>query len=70
MNVKIQGLLGTGKKIIANTMRNIDINLNPKFLSYTCCAPTGYAASLINGTTHHQFFNIPTGIVYHKPPKD
>ena len=41
MNVKIQGLLGTGKTFIANTIRNIDINLNPMFLSYTCYVPTG-----------------------------
>ena len=59
MTVKIQGLPGTGKTFIANTIRNIDINLDPMHLSYTCCAPTGCAASLINGTTHHQLFNIP-----------
>ena len=35
MNVKIQGLPGTGKTFIANTIRNIDINLNPMFLLYT-----------------------------------
>ena len=58
MTVKIQGLPGTGKTFIANTIRNIDISLNPMNLSYTCCAPTGYAASLINETTHHQLFNI------------
>ena len=61
---------GTGKTFIANTIRNIDINLNPMFLSYTCYAPTGCAASLINVTTHYKFFNIPTGKVFHKPPKD
>ena len=70
MNFKIQGLPGTGKKFIANTIRNIDINLNPLFLSYTCCAQTGCAASLINGITHHPLFNIPAGNVFHKPPKD
>ena len=26
--------------------------------------------SLINGTAHHQLFNIPTGNVFHKPPKN
>ena len=31
MNVKIQGLPGTGKTFISNTIRNIDINLNHKF---------------------------------------
>ena len=31
MTVNIQGLPGTGKKIIANTIRNIDINLDPMF---------------------------------------
>ena len=40
------------------------------FLSYTYCAPTGCAASLINGTTHHQLFNIPTGRKFHMIPKD
>ena len=53
VTVKIQGLLGTGKTFITNTIRNIDINLNPMYLSYTYCAPTGCTASLINGTTHH-----------------
>ena len=70
MNVKIQGLPGTSKTLISNTIRNIDINLNPMFLSYICCVPTGCAASLINGTTHHQLFNIPTGKYFYKPPKD
>ena len=70
MNVKIRGLPGTGETFIASTIRNIDINLNPMFLSYTCCAPTGCAVSLINGTTHHQLINISTGKVFHKPPKD
>ena len=31
MNDKIQGLPGTSKTCIANTIRNIDINLNPIF---------------------------------------
>ena len=70
MNVKIQGLPGTGKTCIANTIRNIDINLNPMFSSYACCFPTRCAASLINGTTHHQLFNIPTGRNFHIIPKD
>ena len=59
MTLKIQELPGTGKTFIVNTIRNIDINLDPVYLSYTCCAQTGCAASLINGTTHHQLFNIP-----------
>ena len=70
MNVKIQRLPGTGKTFITNTIRNSDISLNPMFLSYTCCAPIGCAASLINGTTYHQLFNIPTRKVFHKPAKD
>ena len=39
-------------------------------LSYTCCAPTGCADSFINGTTHHQLLNIPTGRKIHMIPKD
>ena len=70
MNVKIQGLPGTSKQFITNTIRNIDINLNPMVLSYTCCTPTRCVTSLINGTTYHQLFNIPTRRVFHKPPKD
>ena len=61
MTVKIQGLPGTGKTFIVNTIRNIDINLNSTLLSYTCCTPTGCAASLINKTTYHQLFNVPIG---------
>ena len=68
--VKIQGLPGTGKTFIANTIHNININLNPMFLLYTCCAPTGCAASLFNGTTHHQLFNIPIGNKFHSAPTD
>ena len=70
MTVKIQGLPGTGKSFIANTIRNIDINLNPMHLSYTCCAPTGCAASLINGTTHHTLFNLPLGKCFFSSPTD
>ena len=70
MNFKIQGLPGTGKKIIANTIRNIDINLNPIFFPNTYCASIRCVTSLINGTTHHQLFNIPTRKVFHKPAKD
>ena len=70
VSVKIQELPGTGKSFIANTTRNIDINLNPMFLSYICCFPTGCAALLINGTAHHQLFNIPIGKHFDKPPKD
>ena len=61
VTVKIQGLLGTSKSFIPNTIFNIDIILNNMFLSYTCCDPTGYAASSINGTTYYQLFNIPIG---------
>ena len=70
MNIKIQGLQGTGKIYIANTIRNIDINLNPVFLSYICYASTGCVALLINGTTNHQLFNISTQRIFHKPPND
>ena len=70
MNIKIQELPGTGKTFIANTIRNIDIILNPMF-SYTYCAPTECSASLINESTYHQSFNIPTGRrVFHNSPKD
>ena len=69
MNVKIQEFPGTDKTFIANTIRNIDIILNLMF-SYTYCAPTGCSASLINESTYHQSFNIPTGRVFHIPPKD
>ena len=70
ITVKIQGLPGTGKSFIANTIRNIDINLNPMHLSYTCCASTGCAASLINETTHHTLFNLPLGIKFYSSPTD
>ena len=49
MNVKIQGLPGTGKTFIANTIRNIDIRLFPNSACYSFCASTGCATSLING---------------------
>ena len=68
MNVKIQGLPGTGKTFIANTIRNIDIRLFPNSICYSSCAPTGCAASLINGQTHHKLFNIPVGKKFMKQP--
>ena len=40
MNVKIQGLPGTGKTFIANKIRNIDIRLFPSSTCYASCAPT------------------------------
>ena len=49
MNVKIQGLPGTGKIFNSNTIRNIDIRLFPNSTCYPSCTPTGCAASLING---------------------
>ena len=61
MTVDIQGLPGTRRTFIANTIGNIDINLIFLFLSYTYCVPTRYTASLINGITHHQLLNVSTG---------
>ena len=61
INVKIQGLPGTRKIFIANTIRNIDIRLFPNSICYSSCAPTVCAASLVNGQTHHKCFNIPVG---------
>ena len=57
--VKIQGLPGTEKIFIANTIRNIDIRLFTNSTCYSSCAPTGNAASLINSHTHHKLFNLP-----------
>ena len=68
MNVKIQDLPGTGKTFIANTIRNIDIRLFPNSTCYSSCAPTGCAASFINGQTHHKLFNIPVGKKFMKEP--
>ena len=68
MNVKIQGLPGIGKTFIATTIRNIDIRLFPNSTCYSSCAPTGCAASLINGQTHHKLFNIPVGKNFTKQP--
>ena len=68
MNVKIQGLPGTGKTFIANTIRNIDIRLFPNPTYYSSCDPTGCADSLINGYTHHKLFNLPVGKTFYKQP--
>ena len=39
MNINIQGLTGTGKTCIVNTIRDIDINLNPMFfIIYLLCS--------------------------------
>ena len=48
MTAKIQELPDNGNAFIANTIRNIDIDLNPMFLSYICCTPTGCDPLLIN----------------------
>ena len=68
INVKIQGLPGTGRTFIANTIQNIDICLFPNSTCYSSCALTECATSLINGQTHHNFFNIPVGKKFMKHP--
>ena len=58
-HIKIQGKPGTGKSFVINTMRNITKSL---FKSNKCdeaTAPTGCAASLINGKTHFRSLRIP-----------
>lgn len=51
--------------VVGKYVLQFAINLNPNLSSYSFCAPTRCATSLINGTTHHQLFNALVGKIFH-----
>ena len=53
-------LLGVGKTFVILTIRNIVRTICGRNTADIATAPTGCAASLINGSTHHSIFKIPT----------
>jgi len=57
--IKIQGKPGTGKTFVIHTLRNITRNLFKSNKYDEASAPTGCAASLINGKTHFRSLRIP-----------
>jgi PIF1 helicase. len=63
-----EGLPGTGKSRMLKTMRNIVRLVKDSNYSELTSAPTGVAASLIEGTTHCRSCSIPTGKEFSKVP--
>ena len=57
----IEGKPGTGKYFALKTIRNITRQLTNSNNADMVSAPTGYAASLIYGTTHCTYNSIPVG---------
>lgn len=56
--LQVLGEGGTGKSRIINSIKNFFVGVHrKKWLKL--CAPTGKAASLINGTTIHSLFHLP-----------
>lgn len=62
-NVFITGGAGVGKSYLINKYIN-DMQNNHK--NVLVCAPTGIAASNVNGTTLHRTFEIPLGVIMQK----
>mmetsp|Transcript_10254 Transcript_10254/g.15492 ORF Transcript_10254/g.15492 Transcript_10254/m.15492 type:complete len:241 (+) Transcript_10254:654-1376(+) len=66
----IEGLPGTGKTFIIKTIRNMTRKIHKSNRADLACAPTGCAASLIDGSTTCRSFSIPTGKKYKKAPEN
>jgi hypothetical protein len=57
----VQGNPGTGKSFVIGTVRNVVISISQSMSRCLTCAPTGCAASLINGKTVTRAAKMPTG---------
>ena len=64
----VEGKPGTGKTFVTNTLRNMTRLLHNSNSADLASAPTGAAASLINGKTHSRCSSIPIGAAFQKPP--
>ena len=68
--VLVEGKPGTGKTFITKTLRNITRLLTECNSSDIATAPTGFAAALIDGSTHYRSLYIPSGPPLYKQPTD
>eukprot|EP00956_Cyclotella_meneghiniana_P021660 scaffold39661_cov63-Cyclotella_meneghiniana.AAC.20 len=60
--IYVEGLPGTGKTFLINTLSNIVKTVTGSNTSYSASAPTGCAASLTNDSTHCRCMSIPVGV--------
>ena len=68
--VKVQGKPGTGKTFVTKTLQNITRNIFQSNDRDGGSAPTGCAASLFGGKTHHRAFSMPNGKKLNKVPSN
>ncbi len=66
--VCIEGLPGIGKTFVISTIWNMTHIFHNTNRADLASAPTGYAAALINGSTHCQAAAIPTGEHFYNAP--
>jgi hypothetical protein len=66
----VEGKPGTGKTFVTKTLRNITRKITGRNSSDMASAPTGCAASLIEGTTHCRCCSIPVGGPFQKSPSN
>lgn len=68
--VKVQGKPGTGKTFVTKTLQNITRNIFQSNDRDGGSAPTGCAASLFGGKTHHRSYCMPTGRKLNQVPSN
>ena len=68
LRTKEEGRPGTGKSFVTNTLRNMTRMIHKTNNADIASAPTGAAASIINGATHCRSAFIPTGKAFQKSP--
>ena len=69
-NVLVEGLPGTGKTFVINTLRNMIRKMHKTNNCDIASAPTGCAAALINGSTHARSMALPVGKKANLPPSN
>ena len=70
VHVKVQGKPGTGKTFVTKTLQNITRNIFQSNDRDGGSAPTGCAAFLFGGKTHHRAVSMPTGRKLNQVPSD
>lgn len=69
-NVFVEGLPGVGKTFVIRTVSNMTKVIKGRNDSVMVSAPTGCAASLIDGSTHNRSLTIPVGKELFKAPSN
>ena len=68
--VFVEGLPGVGKTFLIRTLRNITKIITNRNDSVMASAPTGCAASMIDGSTHNRQLGVPCGKSLAKAPSN